>query len=205
MDLFMADIPLLLLAAGGSERLGHPKQLLPWGSHTLIEFQIQKLMKTRCPVMVVLGAHYREILPLIQSMPVKIIVNHRWKEGMGSSIRIGIAEIEKHFPEAEGVLVSLVDQPLIPWYHYNQLIKRFQMSESAIVASESAEGWRGVPAVFDRKYFEKLRNLNSDKGAKEIIRESGENISAIVCAEIADDIDTPEFYRQILDKHKNFS
>ncbi len=59
----MAEVPIiLLLAAGGSERLGRPKQLLQWGDRTLIEFQVQKLLKTGSPVMVVLGAYSEKII-----------------------------------------------------------------------------------------------------------------------------------------------
>lgn len=196
----MAEIPILLLAAGGSQRLGSPKQLLPWGNQTLIEFQIQKLLKTGRPVVVVLGANSEKIIPLIQSMSIRIIVNKRWQNGMGSSVSCGMNEIEKHFPDADGVMISLVDQPLISFAHYEKMLNLFKKGEDQIIASRSASGWLGVPAVFGKKYFNALKNLQAGKGARDIIRNNEKFCLPVECPEIVDDIDTYESYQQILEK-----
>ncbi len=85
----MAKIPILLLAAGGSSRMGQPKQLLPWGNRTLIEHQILTLQKAGQPVNVVLGSNSDLVMPVIEKYPVNIFVNPNWESGMGSSISFG--------------------------------------------------------------------------------------------------------------------
>jgi molybdenum cofactor cytidylyltransferase len=72
----MADIPLILLAAGGSTRMGRPKQLLPWGNQTLIEYQIQTLQKTGNPVNVVLGSNANLVIPVIEKYNVTFFINN---------------------------------------------------------------------------------------------------------------------------------
>ena len=71
----MANIQLLLLAAGSSSRMGSPKQLLSWGSKTLIEHQIKELLDTGNLVSVVLGAYANEIIDVIDKLPIEIYVN----------------------------------------------------------------------------------------------------------------------------------
>ena len=68
----MANIPIILLAAGASSRMGQPKQLLPWGEQTLIEHQIHTLLKTGNPVNVVLGSNSKLVIPVIEKYPVNI-------------------------------------------------------------------------------------------------------------------------------------
>ena len=70
----MNNIPNLLLAAGASRRIGTPKQLLPWRGKTLIEHQIETLLKTDQEVYLVLGAHAELILPVLKPYPVNPII-----------------------------------------------------------------------------------------------------------------------------------
>ena len=86
----MANVPHLLLAAGGSRRMGQPKQLLRWGNQTLIEHQIDIRLQTGQPVAIVLGAYSDLILPVIEPLPVTIFINNEWANGMGNSIAFGI-------------------------------------------------------------------------------------------------------------------
>src|SRR5512133_2445569 len=98
----MTEIPLLLLAAGSSARMGQPKQLLPWGNTTLIEHQIITLIETGYPVNVVLGCNSNRIIPVIAKYKINKIINESWEKGMGGSISCGISHIKKTFPKATG-------------------------------------------------------------------------------------------------------
>ncbi len=119
---------------------------------------------------------------------------------MGSSVNCGMNEIEKHFPNADGIMISLVDQPLISLAHYEKMLSLFKKGEGQIVASKSASGWLGVPAIFSKKYFDSLKNLQAEKGAKDIIRNNEKFCLPVECPEIVDDIDTYDSYQKILDK-----
>ena len=127
----MNEIPVLLLAAGGSSRMGQPKQLLPWGNTTLIEHQIQTLIKTGNPVNVVLGFNSDLIIPVIKNYKINIFINNNWENGMGSSLSLGISQIITRFPKAAGVLITLLDQPLITASYYEKMLGIISAGASA--------------------------------------------------------------------------
>ena len=199
----MAKIPILLLAAGGSSRMGQPKQLLPWGEQTLIEHQIQTLLQTGKSVIVVLGAHADRISPVVEKFSVTVVVNDRWENGMGGSVACGITKLEQTEADADGILITLVDQPLIPLRHFEDMLNAFDVGVQQIIASTSAEGWLGVPALFDKCYFSELRNLQGEKGAKTLIQQYPNRVKPLECDEIIKDIDTLESYQDLYQKHFN--
>lgn len=196
----MDKIPILLLAAGSSSRMGSPKQLLPWGNQTLIEHQIETLLKTENPVNVVLGAKSKLILPIIEKYEINIFINSNWKNGMGSSISYGIRQVGSELPNTQGILMTLLDQPLMTSKHIQNLINEFQVGNKQILASKDASGWLGVPALFDRFYFEKLLQLKGEEGAKKIIQKYKSAVKSFQCGELLEDIDTPESYEKLLRK-----
>jgi molybdenum cofactor cytidylyltransferase len=199
----LAEINSILLAAGGSRRMGSPKQLLPWGNTTLIEHQISILKLITESVIVVLGANYESILTIVEKFNVDIVINHEWETGMGSSIARGIRKIMSVDPDAGGALIALVDQPLITTRHFSNLLDAFNHEERNIVISQSSAGWEGVPVVFDSCYFEELSVLDGKAGAKRIINRYIEKVRSVSCNEILDDIDTTEKYEAMLAVYKN--
>lgn len=197
----MVKIPVILLAAGSSSRMGQPKQLLPWGEKTLIEHQISVLMQLGTPIIVVIGAYSEQIWPVIEHYPVTVAVNDKWESGMGSSVACGITKVELTEIEAKGALITLVDQPLIPADHYYSLLENFESGSQQIIASTSAEGWIGVPVLFDKCYFSELKDLHGEKGAKKLIQQYPSRIKTVLFNEIINDIDTLETYQDICIKH----
>jgi len=200
----MDEIPILLLAAGSSSRMGQPKQLLPWGNQTLIEHQIQILLQTGNPVNVVLGSNSNLIIPVIEKYPVTIFINNSWDTGMGSSISLGIDQIIQKFPNANGVLITLLDQPLITTSYFEKMLGAFQPGSQQILISHSASGWTGVPVLFDQCYFKELTELGNDEGAKKIVKRHEENAILLDGGEIMEDMDTMESYLQLISKYFNY-
>ena len=194
----MADIPILLLAAGGSTRMGRPKQLLPWGNKTLIEHQVETLQQTGNPVNVVLGANANRIIPVIEKYNVPVFQNHHWEDGMGSSIVAGINGVTRQFPQVDGVLIVLVDQPLVPAAHFLNMLQSFHPGEQQIIASVSDSGWKGVPVLFDKQYFNELQQLTGKEGAKKIIQKHRHFVKYVECGNLLTDMDTSEDYHQML-------
>jgi molybdenum cofactor cytidylyltransferase len=201
----MAEIPILLLAAGASSRMGQPKQLLPWGEQTLIEHQIQTLLKTDNPVNIIIGSNSNLIIPVIKKYPVTIFINTDWESGMGSSISFGIGQIIQKFPDADGVLITLLDQPLITSSYIEKMLGVYQPWSQQILVSRAASGWTGVPVLFDKCYIKELSELKNDEGAKKIIKRHEENVILMDGGELLEDMDTLETYQQLLDKHINGS
>ena len=182
--------------------MGQAKQLLPWGKYTLIEHQLQTLSKTGMPVVVVLGHLYERILPVIQHYPVLSPVHTQWDEGMGSTISFGVREVKREFPEAAGILVCQVDQPLITSAHYKRLLEGFQAGSRQIIVSRSTSGWEGVPVLFDRYYFKELQNLGGEQGARKIFRSHSRAVQIIESSDILDDMDHPVAYEQLLAQYR---
>lgn len=197
----MGNVPIMLLAAGGSSRMGQPKQLLPWGNLTLIEHQIQTIKKTGSPVNVVLGSNANLVIPVIEKYGINIFIHKNWKNGMGSSIALGVQQITTKFPGADGILIALLDQPLISVSHYKKMTDIFQPGKRQIVISQSDSGWRGVPVLFDSFYFEELKQLKGDEGAKQLTVKYKNEITTVECGNHTDDMDTPEKYQDLVKRY----
>jgi molybdenum cofactor cytidylyltransferase len=197
----MTEIPILLLAAGSSSRMGQPKQLLPWGNATLIEYQIEKLLKTGHPVNIVLGFNANLIIPVIEKCAVNFFINNNWEKGMGSSISLGIHHMSGKYPDAEGVLIALLDQPMIQTSYFETLLNTFQTGTQQILVSRSDSGWTGVPVLFDKFYFKELSELKNAEGAKKLIQLYKEHVIFVEGGEALEDMDTPQAYQQMLNKY----
>ncbi|MDG1810398.1 MAG: nucleotidyltransferase family protein [Polaribacter sp.] len=199
----MLNIQLLLVAAGASSRMGEPKQLLPWNNQTLIEHQLNNLLKTNTTTSVVLGANAEKISSVIDSLPISIFTNPKWQNGMGNSISFGIQQLLEKDANIDGILISLIDQPLLTTEYFNKIIESFQINKKQIIVSQSENGWLGAPVLFDKTYFDELINLKGDEGAKLIISKNKNKIHLILAETILQDIDTPEAYQKLFKKfHK---
>ncbi|MDG1040888.1 MAG: nucleotidyltransferase family protein, partial [Polaribacter sp.] len=190
-------------AAGASSRMGEPKQLLPWNNQTLIEHQLNNLLKTNTTTSVVLGANAEKISSVIDSLPISIFTNPKWQNGMGNSISFGIQQLLEKDANIDGILISLIDQPLLTTEYFNKIIESFQINKKQIIVSQSENGWLGAPVLFDKTYFDELINLKGDEGAKLIISKNKNKIHLILAETILQDIDTPEAYQKLFKKfHK---
>lgn len=196
----MNNIPNLLLAAGASRRMGKPKQLLPWNGETLIEHQIETLLETDQEVYVVLGANVECILPVLKPYPVQSIIFDQWSLGMGNTIAFSVAYLIKKQRSLDGILITLIDQPLVDTFHYNALHDAFQKEEQQLIVSVSDQGWEGAPVLFDKYYFPKLLNLKGEQGAKKIIQSTKKSIIKRNAGPLLVDMDTPEVYTALYKK-----
>jgi len=193
-----SKIAILILAAGGSSRMGSPKQLLKWKGSNLLDQTISKAIQLKSEkVIVVLGANSDKIIPRIDQNKVNILINQNWELGLGSSISEGIKFIQISYPNLQGVLIMLSDQPLIGLDHYLTLINVFTSGSKQIIPTKYSNGKFGVPALFDRFYFKNLIDLNSDKGAKKLIDKYSEFVNAIRNEQANLDIDTCEEYENL--------
>jgi len=180
--------------------MGQPKQLLPWGEQTLIEFQVKKLLKLGNPVYVVLGSSSDQILPLLSKYRVNVVLNTKWEDGMGTSVAAGIKQVLSDLPNSTAVIYTLIDQPLVSVAHLQKLIDSFTPGHEQIIASYSENGWLGVPALYDVVYSPELLSVKGKHGAKSIIKEYFHKVIRIKAGEELEDMDTPEKYRQMLER-----
>jgi molybdenum cofactor cytidylyltransferase len=183
------NIAVIILAAGSSARLGRPKQLLELGGNTLLQKSIVAALNVSKSVIVVLGANEKLIRPTISNLPIEITLNKNWAKGMSSSIRTGMSVLENI--NCEAVLLMLCDQPFVDALLLERMISVFEKSELPIVAAEY-EGKVGVPAIFDISFFQTLKILEGQKGAKVLIINNLEKVERVVFEKGKIDIDTEE-------------
>jgi molybdenum cofactor cytidylyltransferase len=189
-------LSILILAAGNSSRLGHPKQLVEFRGETLIERTIKTALIISEEILVVLGANSdlieSQISPFSES--VKTIHNPDWQAGMGTSIRIGVEVLAK---KSDTILILLSDQPFISQEFLQNLLQTFAESNNLIAAS-CYENELGVPMIFDKSIFPELLKLDGEKGAKSFLNKYRDTISIINFPEGNIDIDTPEDLEKLL-------
>jgi molybdenum cofactor cytidylyltransferase len=182
----------ILLAAGGSSRMGRPKQLLNFQGKTLLRILAETLAGTLCrPLVAVLGAETERSTAELDGLPISICVNENWQSGMSSSIKSGIRQILDIESEINAVIIALCDQPHVTSDDIARLISAFTDSRLPIVAA-GYNDTVGVPALLSRAMFDDLCRLEGDKGARELIRKNPECVLTIPMEKAAIDIDTPD-------------
>jgi molybdenum cofactor cytidylyltransferase len=181
---------LLILAAGGSKRMGRPKQLLSVGGEPLVrKVTLAALGSNLRPAIVVLGAQAHGIRPHLEDLAVSIVENPRWQDGVASSLRTGVGAVMRVAPHARGLIVILADQPRLTAAHLTSIESAQRASGRTIVASDYGDHL-GPPAYFGCRHFAALQALQGDVGARELLRAfAAETIAAP--AGSGDDLDSP--------------
>ncbi|RXG15622.1 molybdenum cofactor cytidylyltransferase [Leeuwenhoekiella aestuarii] len=193
----MTKIAILILAAGNSTRMGEAKQLLPYGTKTLLEHTIAQAKNSVAEqVFCVLGANAETIEKIINNDLV-FIHNKSWQDGLSSSIACGVEKVR--LMGFDSILVMLADQPKIDTFYLNLLIETSVHYKTKCIASDYGTR-NGVPAVFPKTYFEELLSLKGDQGAKNLLNATEEKVIALDAQDKIQDIDTPEDYARLLKK-----
>ncbi|WP_250306000.1 NTP transferase domain-containing protein [Streptomyces sp. A 4/2] len=181
----------LLLAAGGGRRLGgRPKALLEHRGRPLVEHAVRVLREGGCgPVHVVLGAASADVRERADLSGCVVTDNPRWEEGMGSSLRSGLASLAGS--GADAALVLLVDQPGIGAAAVARV--RAACRSSAGLAAASYGGERGHPVIFGAdRWADVAATAVGDRGARAYLRAHREAITLVECSDVSQayDIDT---------------
>ncbi len=189
-------IGAVILAAGGSTRMGQPKQLLDWQGAPLVTRAVATALETSLwPIVLVLGNAADAIKPLFAKQPLQIVENKLWGRGIGSSIHLGVETLDRFSISLEGALVMLADQPHISAGALNALLAAFGDGTKIIAAKYS--GSVGSPVLLPRRFFPELKALPPDVGAQRILKANANEVIAIDRPELAVDLDTPEDYQRL--------
>lgn len=190
-------IAAIIIAAGESRRLkGKVKQLLPWNNQPLISYIIDIVHSSGLsPIIIVLGANYSQIIPVIRSKPVKLIINPKWEEGKGSSISIGVNALPK---EINAVMLFVIDQPFLSKELIGAIMREYARKEKVEIIAPYIGEIQSNPVLFTKKVFPSLLGLEKEEGGKKIISEFSVKKLQWKDEKILRDIDTLEDYKAVL-------
>ena len=181
-------ISAAILAAGTSSRLGQPKQLLEINGQTLIRRIARAVLDTQIERVLVIVAdsnHGEAVADELRDLPVEIIVNSQYREGMASSVRAAVAAAG----DADALLITPCDLPRLSSEHLRALIEKFECENVPIVASRYNETL-GAPLIIARALWPELSQLRGDVGARRVIMRHEANF--IEWPDGAFDVDTRE-------------
>jgi molybdenum cofactor cytidylyltransferase len=186
-------IGAVILAAGSSSRLGQPKQLLQYRGQSLVRRAAEAALNAACaPVAVVVGSERQRIANSLRDLEVIILPNESWRRGIGTSIRVGTEALQG----CNGLIILACDQPHVTSTLIRQMIAQQQKTRKRIVACAYA-GTVGVPALFNRRYFEQLLSLGDAEGAKGLLIGRPNEVMEVDFPAGAVDLDTPEDWAQL--------
>jgi molybdenum cofactor cytidylyltransferase len=194
-----ARVGAVILAAGGSTRMGEAKQLLRLGESTVLGQTLENVRRAGVDeIVLVLGSTaeaIRQQLPIATIEGLRIVVNQAYERGMASSLREGLAALDPHIDAA---LIVLADQPFIRPETLDRIVDRHRRSHAQIVIP-SYKGFRGNPVLLDRSVFSEVMALDGDMGCRAIF---GSHLEGIVKVEVEDvgillDIDNQEDYERL--------
>ncbi|HKT50833.1 MAG TPA: NTP transferase domain-containing protein [Candidatus Angelobacter sp.] len=184
-------VAAVVLAAGTSQRMGStvPKQLLQFGNKTLLEHALENVRAAQVSeIVLVLGAQSDEIRGKVADHGITTVFNPDYQQGMGTSLRTGLAALG---PSATAALIVLADQPFVASATVDRLIHSHAESRAQITIP-LYRGFRGNPVLLDRSVFPELMALSGDVGCRAIFGSHTEGIHKVEVDDpgILVDIDT---------------
>jgi molybdenum cofactor cytidylyltransferase len=194
------SISAIVVAAGFSTRMGQPKQLLPYAGHTVIEQIVSVLLQCPLAEIVVVTGHERQAIEAtLAGWPVRTVFNPDYEQGeMLSSVQRGLAKLETNIAAA---LIVLSDQPQIEAPVVQWLIDAYHTEPGPLIIP-SFQMRRGHPILIDRACWPEILALDWDQTLRAVIKTYAHQINYVVVEtdSVLRDIDTPEAYRQALQR-----
>lgn len=191
----------VVLAAGGSARMGRNKLLLPFRGSELLCHALESLAASPVePVCCVLGAESDAILRALRThsfpRPIRFVVNPEHATGRASSVRIALESLPR---ECAAALFLPGDMPLLSSGDIGALVERFERTDAAVVVAVDEAGVRAHPVLFARRLFPRLAAIQGDGSGHALIREHWAAAEKVhVPGDHILDVDTEEDYRRLL-------
>ena len=184
----------LVLGAGGSRRLGRPKQLLPYGDGTLLDHTVQIARECGFDQLVVpIGGAADDVRERVDLSGADVVVNDDYGQGCSSSIAAALDTVD---PRCEVLVLMLGDQPGVrPESVWALLDGR---GDAPITVCRYDDG-RGHPFAFSRRVFPELADLHGDKAVWRLLDERADEVVEVrIAGNVPLDVDTPEDYQAVL-------
>jgi molybdenum cofactor cytidylyltransferase len=186
-------IAAVVLAAGRSTRMGAVNKLIAEiGGKPLVRIAAEQALASRAsPVIVVTGHQREKVESALDGLPVRLVHNPDYADGLGTSLKAGIAAVPE---DADAAIVCLGDMPQVDSALIDKLLAAFDPEKGALVVTPSIDGRRGNPVVWSRRFFNDLMQIQGDIGARHLIGNYAEAVVEVPVASEAAliDVDTPE-------------
>ena len=195
------SIAAIVLAAGGSTRLGRPKQLLAFRGQPLVRRATMAALDAGCgPVVVVVGSSAAPVTAALDGLAVSVVHNAAWASGMGSSLRLGATAVLAAGPGVEGAVVVLCDQPHLSADVLDRLISEWTASARPMAASAYG-GTFGPPCCFSREVLQhRFAGIPDDAGAKAVLASDLDAVLHVAWPDGLVDVDTREQWEAIAER-----
>lgn len=166
----------VILSGGESRRMGSPKALLPYQGRPFLEHLLEVTKHPKISVRrIVLGAHAGPILKALKIQAEEVVINEEWEKGQLSSIHAALRSLP---PGTDGMLLCLVDHPLVSASLVNDLLDRFYAKQKPIVLP-TYNGKRGHPIIFSSRLYAELLAAPMDVGARAVVWAHGSEIEEV--------------------------
>jgi molybdenum cofactor cytidylyltransferase len=190
-------IAAVILAAGQSRRMGQPKMILPWGTHTVIAQVVSVLAGAGVvEIVAVVGGARRQVEAALAELPVRTVFNPRFEEyEMTASLQTGLGVLS---PNIQACLVVLGDQPQIESEVVNAVIAAYQTSGADLVIP-SYQMRRGHPWLVSKPLWKDIQALQPPATMRDFINRHVDRIHylEVASASVLKDLDTPgDYYRE---------
>jgi len=188
-------IAAVVLAAGRSTRMGTPKLLLTVSGRSVLRHVVDHVRASRCgEIVVVVGEAADRMAEEVRLAGVRVVVNDRYREGMGTSLAAGVSTLS---PECDAAVVLLGDQPCVTAGVINALIDAYRRTRKPIVASRYGDV-TGAPTLIGAALFNEARRLGGDVGGRFLIQQHPDLVEEVqVSPSAAVDVDTPEEFARL--------
>jgi molybdenum cofactor cytidylyltransferase len=187
------NVAAIILAAGRSTRMGGPNKLLAeLSGKKLVRIATEQALASKAVEVIVVTGHQAELVEqALVGLKVKFVRNPNFAGGLASSVRAGIAAVSDN---ADGAVICLGDMPLIDAGLVDRLIDAFAPELGNLIVVPVADGRRGNPVLWSRRFFNELMTLDGDIGARHLIARHAEAVAEVpVQGDGAFlDIDTPQ-------------
>jgi CTP:molybdopterin cytidylyltransferase MocA len=170
----------VILSGGSSSRVGSPKALLDYQGRPFLEHFLEITKQPKIGLRrIVLGAHAEPIAKAVPLTAEEIVINEDWEKGQLSSVQAALRSLPAG---TDGILLCLIDHPLVSAGLVGALIERFYATKKAIVLP-AYEGRRGHPVIFSAAVYEELLNAPLETGARSVVWAHAEEVEEVNTSE----------------------
>lgn len=187
-------VAAVVLAAGGSKRMGQPKMVLPWGEDTVIGKVVRTLKESGLvKILVVTGGTSQLVEKAVNGLAVQVLQNPDYSKGdMLISCQVGLQGLD---PEVEAAFIVLGDQPQIEARVVKSILHTYA-SNPALLLVPSYQMHRGHPWIVARSLWPAIMELRPPQTLKDFLAKHADQITYLPTdsASVLQDLDTPEDY-----------